>query len=48
VAAVVGLMVGFSMSLVVDGHGESDPQYEIKSGKTDHIAVHKGGALTKL
>jgi hypothetical protein len=25
-----------------------DPQYEIKSSKTDHIAFHKGGALTKL
>ena len=24
-----------------------DPQYEIKSDKTDHIAIHKGGALTK-
>jgi hypothetical protein len=47
-AAVVGLIVGFSMSLVVDGHGESDPQYEINSGETDHIAMHKGGALTKL
>jgi hypothetical protein len=22
-----------------------DPQYEIKSDKTDHIAVHKGSAL---
>ena len=27
---------------------ESDPQYEIKSDKTDHIAMHKGGALTKI
>ena len=27
---------------------EEDPQYEIKSSKTDHIAVHKGSALTKL
>lgn len=26
---------------------EDDPQYEIKSSKTDHIAVHKGSALTK-
>lgn len=26
---------------------EADPQYEIKSDKTDHIAVHKGSALTK-
>ena len=25
-----------------------DPQYEIKSDKTEHIAAHKGGALTKL
>ena len=27
---------------------EEDPQYEIKSNKTDHIAAHKGSALTKL
>jgi hypothetical protein len=26
---------------------ENDPQYEIKSDKTDHIAVHKGSALKK-
>lgn len=26
---------------------EDDPQYEIKSNKTDHIAVHKGSALSK-
>lgn len=25
-----------------------DPQYEIKSDKTDHIAMHKGAALEKL
>jgi hypothetical protein len=25
----------------------ADPQYEIKSDKTDHIAMHKGSALTK-
>jgi hypothetical protein len=25
-----------------------DPQYEIKSSKTDHVAFHKGAALTKL
>ena len=24
-----------------------EPQYEIKSSKTDHIAAHKGSALTK-
>ncbi|MBC9247903.1 DUF2945 domain-containing protein [Paracoccus sp. 11-3] len=27
---------------------ESDPQYEIKSDTTDHIAAHKGSALTKV
>ena len=26
---------------------EHDPQYEIKSDKTDHIAVHKEGAISK-
>ena len=25
-----------------------EPQYEIKSNKTDQIAAHKGSALTKL
>ncbi|MEB3063879.1 hypervirulence associated TUDOR domain-containing protein [[Mycobacterium] zoologicum] len=25
-----------------------DPQYEIKSDKTDHIAMHKGSALHKM
>lgn len=27
---------------------KDDPQYEIKSDKSDHIAAHKGSALTKL
>ncbi|MEO6520275.1 MAG: DUF2945 domain-containing protein [Mucilaginibacter sp.] len=27
---------------------EAEPQYEIKSDKTDHIAAHKGGALKKI
>lgn len=27
---------------------EEDPQYEIKSSKTDHIAAHKGRTLTKI
>jgi Hypervirulence associated proteins TUDOR domain len=27
---------------------EDDPQYEIKSDKTDHIAMHKGKALRHL
>ncbi|QDO89601.1 DUF2945 domain-containing protein [Ornithinimicrobium ciconiae] len=25
-----------------------DPQYEIKSDKTDHVAMHKGDALHKI
>lgn len=25
-----------------------EPQYEIKSDKTDHIAMHKGSALRRL
>ena len=24
------------------------PQYEIKSSKTDHVAMHKGSVLTKI
>jgi len=27
---------------------KDDPQYEIKSIKTDHIAMHKGAALKKV
>ncbi len=27
---------------------EADPQYEIKSDKTDHVAMHKGSALSKV
>jgi hypothetical protein len=27
---------------------KNDPQYEIKSSRTDHIAMHKGGALKKV
>ena len=27
---------------------KEDPQYEIKSDKSDHIAAHKGSALTRL
>ncbi len=27
---------------------EDDPQYEIKSDKTDHVAMHKGKALRLL
>ena len=27
---------------------KDEPQYEIKSDKTEHIAMHKGSALRKL
>lgn len=27
---------------------EDEPQYQIKSDKTDHVAMHKGSALTRL
>ena len=27
---------------------KDDPQYEIKSDKTEHIAAHKGGALHRI
>ena len=27
---------------------KEDPQYEIKSDKTDHVAAHKGSALKKI
>jgi hypothetical protein len=27
---------------------KEEPQYEIKSDKTDHVAMHKGSALTKI
>ena len=27
---------------------EDDPQYEIKSDKTDHVAMHRGPALKKI
>ena len=27
---------------------KDDPQYEIESDKTDHIAMHKGTALTRI
>ncbi|TAN07639.1 MAG: DUF2945 domain-containing protein [Rhodanobacteraceae bacterium] len=26
----------------------ADPQYEIKSDKTDHVAAHKGAVLTRI
>ena len=27
---------------------EDEPQYEIKSDKTDHVALHKAAALKRL
>lgn len=27
---------------------KDDPQYEIKSDKTDHVALHKGSALSHM
>jgi hypothetical protein len=27
---------------------EDEPQYEIQSDKTDHVALHKGSALQRL
>ena len=27
---------------------EDDPQYEIQSDTTEHVAMHKGGALHKI
>jgi hypothetical protein len=27
---------------------EDQPQYEIKSDKTEHVAMHKGSALRKI
>ncbi|MFE5511340.1 DUF2945 domain-containing protein [Streptomyces sp. NPDC056529] len=27
---------------------EDDPQYEVRSDRTGHVAMHKTGALTKL
>lgn len=27
---------------------EDDPQYEIRSDRTDHVAMHKGAALRRI
>ena len=27
---------------------KDDPQYEIKSDKTDHVAAHRGAVLTRI
>ena len=34
---------GYTRHATVD-----DPQYAIKSDKTEHVALHKGGALHKI
>jgi len=38
----------FSYKGYVHHASADDPQYEIKSDKTDHIAAHKGGALSRV
>ena len=35
----------FDYKVHVRRASEDDPQYEIKSDKTDHVAAHKGRAL---
>ena len=39
---------GFDYKGYTHHASKEDPQYAIKSDKTDHIAVHKGSALTKI
>lgn len=34
---------GYTRHCTVD-----DPQYEIRSDRSDHVAVHKGGALHRI
>ncbi len=50
---VTGVIVGKHTSdTTYKGHvrhcTSADPQYEIKSDKTDHVAMHKGAALQKI
>lgn len=50
---VSGVIIAIHTSdFVYKGHqhhaSPADPQYEIKSDKTDHIAAHKGSALHLL
>ncbi len=41
-----------TMNFDVDGYthhaSRDEPQYAIKSDKSDHVAMHKGAALAKL
>ena len=43
------LFGGGSLVVIRDAHHASkdEPQYEIQSNKTDHIAMHKGSALKR-
>ncbi len=50
---VSGTIIGVHTSdFSYKGHmhraSDEDPQYEIKSDKTDHIAAHKGSALKRI
>ena len=38
----------FSYKGYIHHASKDDPQYEIKSDKSDHIAAHKGKALRKM
>ena len=40
-------IIAIALALLL-GATEDDPQYEIASDKTDHVAMHKGSALTKI
>lgn len=45
---IIGIhMVNFMYKGYTHHASENDPQYEIRSDKTSHIAVHKGSALKK-
>ena len=50
---VTGTMIkihtsGFDYKGYTHRASNDEPQYEIKSDKTDHIAAHKGSALRKI
>jgi hypothetical protein len=38
----------FNYKVYTHHASKDDPQYEIKSDKTDHVAMHKGTALKKV
>jgi hypothetical protein len=39
---------GFPFKGYVHHASREDPQYLIKSDKTDHVAIHKGGVLRRI